>query len=257
MTTYIQFDSLARDDAYFLDPTSGNYFPNDNYPNGGPLPPYTYYKQPTDKLIQSPSNYRVYYRELNSHVTKKTLEFRGHCKELPPYIQYEVEGCNLVIPGGALVRRGEGTATDPYTFTSVLNEPYLYVRIAPNDHLEKNKIVTNNPAGIGATFVMYNDRTQVGTDDIIPAPLPRPNNPLLFTDIDSARWIIYKTCMDTITRLDLSTADQWHIRIFDRYGNDIVISEDDNGGAGFTTPPAVDPDLQTMFLMGVKPKYPE
>lgn len=250
MATYVQFESLARSDPYFLQ--GGNYFPNDNYPNG--TGPYTYYKPEGDKDIRSPSNYRVYYRELNDHITQRTLEYRGHCKQLPSFIQYEVEACSLVIPGSALVKREPTPGT--FEYVSVLDEPYIYVRIASNENSQKNKIVTNNPNGTSATFIMYHDKTQIGTDNTTNA-ISRPNDFLPTSELDNVRWLTFKSCMDTVMRINLSNADQWHVRIFDRYGNDIIISEDDNGGAGFTTPPAVDPDLQTMFLMGIKPEYPE
>lgn len=65
MSVYLQFDSSARSDAYIqTDLGAGQvWVPNDNYPNS-PVPPFNLY-QHNRNLIQTPSRYRVFYRELN------------------------------------------------------------------------------------------------------------------------------------------------------------------------------------------------
>ena len=261
MSLYLQFDSLTRSDPYIQrNLGAGNvWVPNDNYPNNA-VPPFEVY-QMDKNIVQTPTNYSVYYRELNDANNVRTIGFLAHCKERPTNLTYSVEACTLTLPIGALVKRVENGVT---TYVNILNEPYVYVRMVPINHAEGNLIYSNNSAADGATFIMWLDKTQLGaTDDSPPIvnPIERPNVQTGIA-LSQGRWLIYKTCMITVMRLDLQP-DEWQIRIYDRFGNDIVVAESDNGGVGFPIDPLnpglqpdVDPDLQTMLLVGIKPNYP-
>lgn len=253
MSVYLQFDSLARSDAFIQkDLGAGEvWVPNDNYPNSGSV------YQTSANLIQTPSNYRVFYKELNSPNNTRTIGFLAHCKERPENLTFSVEACTLTMPSNGLVPRVDEEGN--VTYISVINEPYLYVRMMPINHAEGGLIYSNNPNAQEATFILWCDKIQAGTQEDpsppIENPVPRPNPLVEVADLQTARWVVYKSCMITTMRLDLQ-ADEWQIRIYDRYGNDIILAEDDNGGAGFADVPAVDPDIQTMLVVGIKPNYP-
>ncbi len=266
MSVYLQFDSLARSDPYIIrDLGLGPVFvPNDNYPNAA-VPPFNVY-QANKNLVQSPSKYRVFYRELNDANNIRTIGFLAHCKERPTNLNFSVESCVLMMPSNGLVQRVDENGD--ITYLSIVDEPYLFVRMLPSGNAEGNLIYSNNPAASGATFTLWCDKIQAGTDGSPPIanPIPRPNPLLQISDLTTARWVVYKTCMITVMRLDLE-AEEWQIRIFDRFGNDVILSESDNGGIGFPAvgpgspptqlaPPPLDPDIQTMLLVGIKPNYP-
>jgi len=129
---------------------------------------------------------------------------------------------------------------------------------------EGNLVYSNNPNAEDATFVVWHDKTQLGeTPTGSPAPEPgeavvRPNSPIGPIQLDTPTWIVYKSCMITVMRLNLES-QEWKIRIYDRYGNDLIIAEDDAGGSGYPPdqpPPPPDPTLQTMIIVGIKPNYP-
>jgi len=263
MSVYLQFDSLARSNPYILRDIPGSpvvnvWVPNDNYSNSnissqGFQQPY----QLNQKAIQSPTNYRVFYRELADSNNVRTIGFLAHCKEHPYNLNFSVENCVVTLPANALVPRVDENGDVVYA--SILNEPYLYVRMVPIEHAEGKWIYSNNPAAVDATFIVWCDKVQHGTSGSPPIidPIPRPNSTLQTTELDNVTWVIYKTCMITVMRLNLQ-AEEWQIRIYDRFGNDVILGESDNNGAGFnqTTPPQIDPDLQTTILVGVKPNYP-
>jgi hypothetical protein len=255
MSVYLQFDSTDRSDPYIQRDLGAGlvWVPNDRYPNTA-APPFNFY-QTSSNLVQSPARYRVFYRELNEANNVRTIGFLAHCKERATNLTYSVEGCTLIVPSTALVARDNDGTTE---YISVLNEPYLFVRMMPINHAEGNLIYSNNRAADEATFMVWCDKLQSGTNIAgIPNPPARPPEELPLANVDATRWVTYKTCMITIMRLDLQ-AEEWQIRIYDRFGNDIVVPESDNSGAGFTgaEPPAVDPELQTTLLVGIKPNYP-
>ena len=160
------------------------------------------------------------------------------------------------MPSNGLVPRVDNAGTISYV--NILDEPYLYVRMMPINHAEGNLIYSNNPAADGATFIVWCDKLQSGTDGSPPiTDIVRPNPLLPLSEINTTRWVIYKSCMITTMRLDLE-AEEWQIRIYDRFGNDIILAENDNGGAGFAqaAAPPIDPNVQTMILVGIKPNYP-
>jgi hypothetical protein len=262
MSVYLQFDSLARTNAYILKDLGLGlvWVPNDNYQNTVGLP-----YQPNANIIQSPSRYSVFYKELNSPNNIRTIGFLAHCRERPTNLTFSVESCTVTLPASALIKRTDDLGNVSYI--SVLNEPYLYVKMLPIDNAEGNLIYSNNPNVDKATFIVWHDKTQLGIIPPAPGPapapvpgpvVPRPNIPITTTQLDRPSWVLYKSCMITVMRLNLE-AQQWLIRIYDRYGNDVVIAEDDNSGLGYPAnqpPPAVDPDLQTMIIVGIKPNYP-
>jgi hypothetical protein len=303
MAVWLQFDSGSRSDAYIFKSTvvnppnpctDGNWFPND----------FRYSTQDT----QTPVNYKVQYKELNNHINKQTLSFLAHCREKPENITYNVAFCALTLPACARVRiPADPVRQTPETIVSILDEPFLYVTIADNDNKEGDLITTNNKYGADqATFVVYNDRLQIGTDQNNAAGKP-PGLPTSCSDISANtytcavpniiptdeiygytkyRWAIYKTCMTTAMRLNLG-AQQWNIRIYDRFGNDVIVLEDDNDCLGYprnfavdpcvpnppppchhppcpavpvtykqpAVPPKPDPRIQTMILVGIKPNF--
>ena len=252
MAVYLQFDSLARSDPFIKvgvpgDPPSSVWIPNDNYTD----PP----NQTNRNLIQTPSNYRVFYRDMQNANNLRTIGFLAHCKERPENLTFSVESCVVTVPASALITLGDGL------YTSILNEPYLYIRLMPITNSEGNLIYGNNhPPVEGATFIVWRDSTQVGTVDPPlppppPPPLVRPNPQLPVTDLTIARWVTYKTCMITTMRLDLQ-AEEWQVRIYDRYGNDVILAEAAAGIDGDLPPPLPDRNLQTMVLVGIRPNYP-
>lgn len=265
MSVYLQFDSTSRSKPYIVKTIGGNkvWVPNDDYDNATGTP----YQQNRD-LVQTPSNYRVFYKELNDTNNIRTIGFLAHCRERPTNLTYSVESCLVTIPSVALVARRDedGNIVD---YTSVLNEPYIYVTMLPEEDSEGLLIYSNNRPADTATFIVWMDRVQIGTTDNSPpiTELPRPNEPFASGDLITTRWVVYKSCMITVMRLNLA-AGQWKIRLYDRFGNDIILAEADNGGAGYpATPdpnnpgnylgePAIDPNLQTSILVGIKPNYP-
>lgn len=251
MSVYLQFDSSARTNPFIQKNLGAGlvWVPNDNYSNSTLLP-----YQPSNNLVQTPTKYRVFYRELNDTNNTRTIGFLSHCRERLTNLTYSVESCVLTMPANGLVPRTDEAGN--ITYISILDEPYLYVRMMPSNHAEGDLIYSNNHSADEATFVVWMDRVQPGTDGamVIPDPIPRPTPLLPTSELTRARWIIYKSCMHTVMRLDL--AEEWYIRIYDRFGNDVVLAESNNDGDGFTTQPAIDPDLQTMLLVGIKPNYP-
>jgi hypothetical protein len=268
MSVYLQFESSARSDAYIIRDLGAGpvWVPNDNYVNAAPpASPAPY--QLNENLVQTPSRYRVFYRELNDANNVRTIGFLAHCKERPTNLTYSVELCTVTLPAGALVPRMDSEGNVYYL--SILDEPYLYVRMMPINHAEGDLIYSNNKNADEATFIIWIDKTQLGTNGQPPItdPVPRPNEAVETLNLLTTQWIIYKSCMITVMRLDLQ-ADEWQIRIYDRFGNDVVLAESDNGGLGFPAepdpdnparfinPPDVDPTLQTMLIVGIKPNYP-
>ena len=265
MSVYLQFDSLTRSNPYITKNIGGSvvWVPNDNYDNASGIP----YQQNAD-LVQTPSNYKVFYKELNDTNNIRTIGFLANCRERPTNLTFSVECCMVILPSVALVARknAAGQITD---YTSVLNEPYIYVTMLPEEDAEGDLIYSNNRQADEATFIVWLDKVQLGTSDNSPpiTELPRPNAPFASGDILTTRFITYKSCMITVMRLKLDTG-KWKIRFYDRYGNDIILTESDNGGAGFPAtpnpskpnnyinPPQVDPNLQTTLLVGIKPNYP-
>jgi hypothetical protein len=128
----------------------------------------------------------------------------------------------------------------------------------PINNAEGDLMCSNNDAANDATFMMWIDKIQPGTEQSPPItnPVPRPNPLFPVDELNNVRWASYKSCMVTIMRLDLQS-QEWQIRIYDRFGNDVVLGEADNGGAGFAgnEPPQIDPNLQTSLIVGIRPNY--
>lgn len=247
MSSYLQFDSSARSNPFIItDLGAGQvWVPNDNYP------PTNY--QHNKNLIQTPTNYRVFYRELNDANNIRTIGFLAHCKERPTNLTFSVESCVVTMPANGIIPRINENGD--LSYISILDEPYLYVRIMPINHSEGDLIYSNNPPAGDATFIVWCDKIQAGTDGTPIPDIERPNPLLPTSDLNTARWVVYKSCMISVMRLNLE-AEEWQIRIYDRYGNDVILGESDNGGDGFTEQPAIDPDIQTTVLVGIKPNYP-
>ena len=256
MAVFLQFDSLARSEPYIQKSIGATlvWVPNDNYDNPNDVGGYEQPYQTSSTNVQTPTNYRVFHRELNDTNNFRTIGFLAHCRERPTNLTFSVEDCTVIIPSLALVPR---TATNgDINYISVLDEPYLYVRIMPINHSEGKLLYSNNPPASEATFMVWLDKTQGGLSETVPVTtLDRTPDPVALADITKTRWLIYKTCMVTVMRLNLD-AEEWQIRIFDRFGNDVVIGEDDNAGAGYPVPPPINPSLQTTILIGIKPNYP-
>ena len=250
MSVYLQFDSSTRSHPYIQ--IGGDWQPNDDYANGA-NPVY----QSNRRAIQTPANYRVFYSELNQTNNKRTIGFLAHCKERPVNLTYSVECCTVIIPASAQVERTDDDGNVYYD--SVLDEPYIYVRMMPINNSEGDLIYSNNPPANEATFIVWLDKIQSGPADASPPAPPtevtRPPADVALTDLTEAKWLIYKTCMVTVMRLNVD-ADEWQIRLYDRHGNDLVIPESDNGGVGFETEPDVDRDIQTTVIVGINPNYP-
>lgn len=280
MSIYLQFDSSSRSEPYIQKTIGGTnlWVPNDNYPNStsSTLPLSIQPYQTNFNLVQSPTRYRVFYSELNAPINKRTISFLEHCKERPVNLNYAVENCTVIVPASALVARID-PISNAITYVNVMNEPYLYVRVMPITDAEGKLMTSNNPAADAATFMVWHDKNIVGQANLsttIPGDPPNPNvsyipgppAPANFplrpfptmptTNLTQVRWLVYKTCMATVMRFDLN-AHEWEIRIYDRYGNDVIVSEADIGpsGIGFPEPPNINPDVQTTILMGVKPLY--
>lgn len=199
----------------------------------------------------SPTDYRVEYRDLNTFYDTVTKEFREHCKKTPDVLSFWVDACVVSIPGGAYVNRPnpDGTTSAVY----LTEEPYVYVDVHTSDHSEGNRFITNNAPGRKATFIVYTDKFVVGTNDVPPA-VPAYTPPTLNSGL---KWLHFKSCMRTNMRLPHVKTTEWFVRIYDRYGNDIVITEDPAAIPLIVTPdpPRVDPMRQTMVLLGLSPEY--
>jgi len=262
MAVYLHFDSLYRSDPYIQKKIGAvaKWYPNDNYSNVNvaPITGYEVPYQSDSKAVQTATNYRVYYGQLTDINNKRTLAFLEHCKVRPTNLTYSVEECLAVLPTSSVVPRVD--AGGGVLYTSIVDEPYIFVRILPIDNAEGNLIYSNNPAARGATFIVWQDKKTLGIDESSPSStLSRPGFAIEVADLTLKRWIIYKTCMITTMRLNIM-ADEWHIRLFDRFGNDIISAESDTPpfgviGDGFDNPPAVDPYAQSTVLVGIKPNY--
>ncbi len=273
MSVYLQFDSLARNTPYINLNVNGSslWFPNDFRYNGdtGLIDTNPYIFQYRNGNSQTPSNYKVDYRELNTHDNYKTISYLAHCKEKAENIQFGLEFCTVTIPACTRVLRPDGIVVN------IHDEPYIYVRVVNDENDENNKFSTNNPAGDQATFIAWVDRLSIGTTQDNAAGSP-PSIPLIdgstgvwscvvpqpvvtlpgsYT-LNTFRWVVYKSCMQTVTPFNLG-AGYWSIRFYDRYGNDLILLENDNDGAGYEEQPITDPNLQTMVLFGITPLYSE
>lgn len=272
MSVWLQFDSLTRSCPYILEKTmSGNtWYPNDSRYNHG-------------QQSQTPTNYRVFYGQLNDSNNLRTLGFLNHCRERPENLTYSVEFCNVILPACARVLR----PADPVkgigaNVVNIMDEPYIYLRIVDIEHAEGTFIYTNNiKGGDEANFIAYFDKFMIGTnqDNLNGQPPGIPEISMganVTYDCEAPtivptgteygytkyRWVNFKSCMIMPMRLNLGS-QEWIIQITDRFGNDIVIYEDDNSGAGYpeslTNPklsPNPDPNIQTQILLGIKPNYP-
>jgi hypothetical protein len=275
MSVWLQVDSSARKDAYIL---NGNcWFPNDFRYNQG-------------QNQQIASEYRIFYGDLNSPNNRATIGFPAHCRERRENLTYDAEICLVNLPACTRVRRpADPVKGIPESVVSIMDEPYVYVTISDIEHSEGNEIYTNNDGGEKATFVAYFDRFQIGTNQdnaaAEPPGIPTQQPPVdgntwdcpapcivANTEIEGSfnfpkyRWVVYKSCMDVPIRIDLQ-ASEIKVRVKDRFGNPLILLEDDNMGAGYPallidgeidpcTPPLPDPNLQTMIVMGLKPNYP-
>lgn len=293
MSVWLQLDSSSRSNPYIY--RNDNWFPNDFRYNSGQSP-------------QTPVNYRVFYGELNSPNNLRTIGFLAHCKERLENLTFSVEFCTITLPACTRVKR----PADPVKGTSeeivnIMDEPYIYIRFVDNENSEGDLIYTNNDAGEESTFIAYFDKLQLGTkkDNCASEPPGIPDQPVCDPPVtgnwdcppplvvgsppDSYgytqyNWVVYKSCMIMPMRLNLQS-QEFEIRISDRFGNDLILLEDDNSGAGYPpntvldpipvappptpenpnpvappyrpkTQPKPDPDRQTMILLGIKPNYP-
>ena len=256
MSVYLQFDSLARSDA-FIKRSDDLWYPND--------PRYN----PQKDLIQAPADYKVYYRELNDTNNLRTLNRLQHCRERPENLTFSVEFCHLTLPACTRVQRPDGTVVN------IADEPYVYIRVLPEENSEgtliyKNKSGTGDGGGDESNFIAWLYKLQVGTDQDNATDRPpgipgtmAPGNPtwdcpapLINQTMDdygytTYRWCIYRSCMVMPMRLDLDST--WHIKFMDRYGGDLILYEDAIGAAEKPTP---NPSVQTSILLGITPNYP-
>jgi len=270
MSVYLQFDSLARSNA-FIKGTDGNWKPND----------YRFNTQ--HNLNQTPANYSVFYKELNDCNNIRTLGRQYHCADRPENLTYSVEFCTLTLPACTRVLRPDGNVV------SIADEPYIYIRIMPVENSEGTLIYTNNiKGGDSANFIAWQDRFLIGTyqnnatdnppsipdvpipvSGIVPTQVGNPTfncqTPQIVPQVgqfgfNTYRWITFHSCMVMPMRLNLAS-EQWQIRYSDRYGNDLVLYEE-NTTTPFGTkenplpPPLPNPDLQTSILVGITPNYP-
>lgn len=266
MSSYLQFDSLTRSDAFIK--KGDTWYPNDTRYSDG-------------QGVQTPSNYKVFYGELNDYNTIRTIGFLKHCRERPDNLTYSVEFCTAILPSCTRVKRPDGT------IVNLMDEPYIYIRVLPVENSEGTLIYTNNSVGGDeATFIAYLDKIQIGTSKdncennppgipTIPPECTSGSPEPTFDCIEPSivpgefgygytkySWITFKSCMVMPMRLKLDT-QAWCIRFSDRFGNDLIMLESDNGGAGYPVdpenpdqPPLVNPDVQSMVLVGIKPNYP-
>lgn len=265
MSVWLQVDSGSRCDPYLLQ--GNNYLPNDSRYNRGQNP-------------QSPSNYRIFYKQLNDCNNIRTLDFLAHCRERPENIVYSVEFCNITLPACTRVLR----PADPVkglsaNVVNIMDEPYIYVRVMSIENSEGTMIYTNNiEGGDEANFIAYFDRFSIGTNQDNAAGEP-PGIPGVTVGANTYacdppaivpsggeygftkyRWVHFKSCMEMPMRINLCS-QELQVRISDRFGNDLLIYEDDNGGAGYpalpdsSLTPLPDPNLQTQILLGIKPIY--
>mgnify|MGYP006932090337 FL=1 len=220
--------------------------------------------------VQMATKYRIYYRDLNECNNKATIGFLKHCKERPTNLNYSVEFCNVILPTNTAVQIPEytyDTSSNEYilssfNYRSILNEPYLYVRVMPINHAEGNLFSTNNPPGNEATFVVWHDKYVVGSIADIDPSLPMPlldvsgTGEQSFPELNGrARCIVFKSCMITTMRLDLC-AESWEIRIYDRFGRDLILLEENKLNQPSKNPPPLDRYKQTSIVLGIRPNYP-
>lgn len=275
MAVYFHLDSSNRSNPY-IQKADSRWYPND-------------YRYASGQQVQTPTNYRVFYPELNASNNSRTISFLEHCKERVQNITFSVEFCTVIIPAAAQLRRFDCTVppNGAVTYTNLLNEPYIFVRLMPIENSEGDLIYSNNPPADEATFVCWLDKYLIGPLDagttvnptstlpdtahaypIEPPPLASDPNPQT-TQVDLpstltngiTRFLVFKSCIAMPMRLNLES-QEWQIRLFDRYGNDIIIVESDTNTCvtpsvlGFETPPPIDPALQTMLIVGIRPNYP-
>jgi hypothetical protein len=204
--------------------------------------------------VQMATNYKVYFEDLNCPNNKRTIGFRAHCKDTPENLTYSVEFCTVILPSITLRQNpiyDNNNNIIAFDYSSILNEPYIYVRLRSIDHALDDVITTNNPPAEEATFVVWHDKYNLGSDTVINPD----DDPIIFPSLTAEpRWIVFKSCMMTTMRLNLR-AESLEVRIFDRFGRDLILLED----ATIITPanpPPVNPYKQTMMVVGIRPNYP-
>lgn len=212
------------------------------------------------ETVQMPTRYRVFYRELNSCWDRPTIHYREHCKKFPENITYSLEFCTAILPSNTAVQVPEYDAENNiigFTLRSILNEPYIYVRVRSSDYDTSDLFITNNKKAKEATFIVWHDKYNLGsTDTIIPNDPIDGGDTTDFPELDGRpRWIVFKSCMNTSMRLNMCS-DMWEVRYFDRFGRDLILLEETPTALNPTVnPPPVDRYKQTSFVLGVRPNY--
>jgi hypothetical protein len=264
MAAYLHLDSSFRQDAFFRSSVSSEYLANDPR-NNSDL-----------QQIQTPTNYKVYWRDLlNSNILRTICPIQ-QCVPRPTNLTFTLEIVTADIPANALIRRQD--PNDGSTvFISVLDEPYIYVQLQSVNQSEGNVLSTNNIFGKDATFVLAIDKRDVGltssnsamaypyatsvysSSDAITA-VGTEATPVPVANLTELRYIQYKSCMKIPVRITLQ--EELRVRFFDRYGNDVVLVETTNGptaGTITTKVPlleqlsVINPSLQTSLLVAITP----
>lgn len=208
-------------------------------------------------LVQMPTRFRVFYRELNNCWDRPTIHFREHCKKFPENITYTLEFCTAILPSNTAVQvpeyDDENNITG-FTLRSILNEPYIYVRVRSSDYETGDLFITNNKNAKEATFIVWHDKYNIGSTATIDIDNPIDGG----TDTDfppldgRPRWIVFKSCMNTVMRLNMCS-DMWEVRYYDRFGRDLILVEQEQQAS--INPPPIDRYKQTSFVLGVRPNY--
>lgn len=202
----------------------------------------------TPNSASTPTDYKVSYTNFNTVVNTITKDWREHCKQVNGILSFYAEFCVVTVPGCAYINRTNADGTVSRVFLT--EEPYIYLDVYPTDHAEGNRFATNNDNGYKATFIAYTDKFAVGTSDVPPVS-PAYAFPALNSGL---KWLHFKSCMRTNMRMDLKST-QWHVRMYSRFGDDIVLEEDPALMPVVVTAdmPPVDPNKQTSLLIGMSP----
>lgn len=202
----------------------------------------------TPNPASTPSNYKVAYTNFNTVINTVTKDWREHCKNTNGVLSFYAEFCVVTVPGGAYINRPNADGT--FSRVYLTEEPYVYLDVYPTDHSEGNRFATNNEGGYKASFIAYTDKFALGTTDVPPVS-PAYTTPSLNSGL---KWLHFKSCMRTNMRLDLKSTE-WIVRVYDRFGHDIILEEDPALMPAVVTAnmPPVDPTKQVSVLIGLTP----
>jgi len=177
-----------------------------------------------NQITNSPANYQIEIgKTLNNNIDLKTVFFPDPCKQHPNILTYIVELAELTTPNVNIeVPQPTGA---PMILPIAEAFPYYYVEFWTGKYRREQAMINPNQNAIRATFVIYFDKITPDTS-----------------------WILWKSKMSSITRLDFINSETIRFRIFTVNGDTVAISD----GNGIENNPYL-PSKQTSALINIRP----